>query len=50
MKTKVTTFQLMLNALKMTLRLIESENLDEIFDGEAETIRDAIEAGKKERN
>ena len=29
-------------ALKMMLRLIEGENLDEKFDGEAEVLREAL--------
>ena len=36
----------LLEALELALRLIEGENLDECFDGEAETIRAAIEAAK----
>lgn len=32
----------MLEALRMMLRLMEGENLDEQFDGEAEVLRDAL--------
>lgn len=32
----------LLDACKMMLRLLEGENLDEKFDGEAEVLRDAI--------
>ncbi len=36
---------LALDALRTAIDLIEAENLDEKYDGEAEVIRDAIEKG-----
>jgi len=40
----------LLEACEMSLRILEGENLDEKFDGEAEVLRDVIARAKGEKD